>query len=70
MVHAYTNLREAMQLSAEEMVTFEERSLAVVRLRRPWHRPSYIKQRVHEACTQYHWRLTILDDLLDHMEDA
>ena len=46
MIQAYAQLREALQLGTEDMRAFEDRCLAVVRLRRPWHRPTYIVQRI------------------------
>ena len=64
----YAQLRGAMQLNVEEMDAFQDRCLKVVRLRRLWHRPAYIARRVRETCAQYHWRIPVMDDLLEYVE--
>lgn len=37
-------------------------------LRRLWHREIYLKRRIEETCYQYHWKLTLFDDLLDNIQ--
>ena len=41
---------------------------SAVQLRRLWHGKGYLRRRVREMCSQYPWRVNIVDDLLDHIE--
>ena len=70
MHRTYEQLRGAMQLTPEEMAVFQDRCEKVVRLRRLWHRQAYIARRVRETCVQYHWRMSVMDDILEFVEGS
>lgn len=65
---AYARMRLALQLDADEMQAFVDRSLEVVRLRRLWHRRAYVVRRIRETCNLYHWRIgaPLVDDVWEH----